>query len=92
MMKDCTLDMANIVCEMAGKPSSCRLCPGRHSGCLTIPKMQKLTSNGYGNILNVIEEIREYLYGDLENQPSDEFISSFDNLLKNIAIKSRKAV
>ena len=88
-MKDCSLDMANIICEMVGKPNSCRLCPGRKSGCLTIPKMQKLTSVGYGNILFFINEIREYVY----QNPSiaEEVKTQIDNdCLKKIASGIRR--
>lgn len=41
-------EMAYIICEMAGKPASCRECLGRKSGCFTIPKMKKLIKRGYG--------------------------------------------
>lgn len=87
-MKDHTLDMANIICEMAGKPNSCKLCPGRKSGCLTIPKMQKLTSAGYGDVMFFVNEIREYVYKN--SNISEEIKTEMDNdCLKKIALDKR---
>lgn len=43
-------EMANIVCEMALKPNSCRECDGRKGGCFTIPKMKILYNAGYRKI------------------------------------------
>jgi len=40
-------EMANIVCEMADKPSKCKDCGGRKGGCFTIPKMEKLYAADY---------------------------------------------
>ena len=87
-MKDCSLEMANIVCEMAGKPNSCKLCSGRKSGCFTIPKMQKLTSAGYGDILFFVNEIREYVYKN--PNISEEIKTQIDNeCLVKIALGKR---
>lgn len=49
-------EMAHLICEMAGKPKSCRECRGR-GGCFTIPKMKKLLDAGYIKKERVISEL-----------------------------------
>lgn len=52
-------EMAQLVCEMARKPDTCKSCPGRKGGCFTRPKMELLFAAGYRKDSELAREIFE---------------------------------